>query len=66
MTNSTVICPTCGSKMENKTVRQLFSIWTAGETEIEREQGSLQTVERQVSLMRCGVCGYEEYELPEH
>jgi len=52
--------------MENKTVRQLFSIWTAGETDFEPEQGSLQTVERQVCLMRCSVCGYEEYELPEH
>jgi hypothetical protein len=66
MNSSTVICPTCGSRMESKTVRQLFSIWTAGENEIEMEHGSLQTVERQVALMRCSVCGYEEYELPEH
>jgi hypothetical protein len=66
MNNSTVTCPTCGSKMESKTVRQLFSIWTAGATEMEQAQGSLETVERQVCLMCCAVCGYEEYELPEH
>ncbi len=66
MNSTTVICPTCGSKMESKTVRQLFSIWTAGDTDYEAEQGSLQTVERQVCLLRCTVCGYEEYELPEH
>jgi len=66
MNITTTICPTCGSKMESKTVRQLFSIWTAGDTDFETEPGSLQTVERQVCLMRCTVCGYEEYELPEH
>lgn len=63
-TITSVVCPTCGSKMESKMVRQLFSLWTAG-SETDSQQDSYETVERSVCLMHCPACGYEEYELPQ-
>jgi hypothetical protein len=58
---SIAFCPSCGSKMESKMVRQLFSIWTAGD---ESEKDPFQMVERVVCHSNCSVCGYEEYEPP--
>ena len=61
-TTAAVACPSCGSRMESLMVKQLFSIWTATD---ETDKDPFQTVERVVHLMRCSVCGYEEYEVPE-